>query len=112
MRKIQSFLKRCFLKLAKFLLKSRFQLALGVFESVVDPADESHIIFHFLSPKIVSELAEQIGLDHVARLSNNGVFAESTASKYLLSQFGAINTLLNGITVARNYISVMNCETL
>lgn len=57
--------------------------------------------------KIVSELAEQIGLDHVARFSRVGNGSESVASKYLSAQLGAIATLTHGLRVARDYCLVI-----
>jgi len=83
------------------------KLSLGVFESVINPADESEIIFHSIPVKIVSELSEQIGLDHVARFSNTGNSTESTVAKYLSAQFGAMGTLLQGISVAHDYVKAV-----
>lgn len=56
--------------------------------------------------KIVSEMAEQIGLDHVARYSKANATAESTTSKQMGAQFGAINTFLQGISIANAYVKV------
>ena len=72
----------------------------------MDPTDENRLIFQSIPVKIVSEMAEQIGLDHVARYSKTGTTAESTASKQMGPQFGAINTFLNGLAIAHDYIKV------
>ena len=77
-----------------------------MFDSSVDPSDEHRLIFQTIPVKIVSEMAEQIGLDHVARYSKAGTTTESTVSKHMGPQFGAINTFLQGLTVAYDYIVV------
>jgi COP9 signalosome complex subunit 6 len=82
------------------------KLSLGVFDSIVNPATEQ-MVFHSIPVKIVSELSEQIGLDHVARFSKTGNTAESTASKYLSAQFGAMGTLLQGVNIAHEYVKAV-----
>ncbi|KAH7729030.1 JAB1/Mov34/MPN/PAD-1 [Aphelenchoides avenae] len=84
------------------------KLSLGVFESIVDPTDDSRIIFHPLPIKVVSDQGEQIGVDHVARFSTTGGNVESTASKQLTAQFGAIAMLIQGLTVARDYVKAVH----
>jgi len=79
------------------------KLSLSVFDSVVDPLDESRLIFHPINVKIVSELAEQIGLDHVARFSKSGTQTESVAAKHLSAQLGAISTLVQKLKLAEDY---------
>ncbi|KAI1705538.1 JAB1/Mov34/MPN/PAD-1 ubiquitin protease domain-containing protein [Ditylenchus destructor] len=83
------------------------KLSIGVFESVADPANESAVIFHTIPVKLVSELSEQIGLDHVARFSTVGNKTESTVSKYLSGQFGAMNNLIQGIVAANTYVKAV-----
>jgi hypothetical protein len=69
--------------------------------------DENHLIFQSVPVKIVSELAEQIGLDHVARYSKTGTTTQSTASKQMGAQFGAINTFIQGLAIAHDYVKVL-----
>uniref|UniRef100_A0A914MNB1 COP9 signalosome complex subunit 6 n=1 Tax=Meloidogyne incognita TaxID=6306 RepID=A0A914MNB1_MELIC len=80
------------------------KVSISVFDSSVDPVNENSLIFHSITVKIVSEMAEQIGLDHVARYSKTNASAESTTSKQMAAQFGAINTFLQGIAVAKAYV--------
>ncbi|CAK5048963.1 unnamed protein product [Meloidogyne enterolobii] len=89
-----------------FLLKFNVfaPVSISVFDSSVDPVNENSLIFHSITVKIVSEMAEQIGLDHVARYSKTNASAESTTSKQMAAQFGAINTFLQGIAVAKAYV--------
>lgn len=65
------------------------------------------MIFHSIPIKIVSELSEQIGLDHVAKFSTTGNTNELSASRYLASQFGALDMLMRGVQIAYNYIQVI-----
>lgn len=64
------------------------------------------LIFHPIPIKIVSELSEQIGLDHVAKFSTTGTIHESSVSRYLAGQFGALDMLIRGVKSAHNYVEV------
>ncbi|KAL3101884.1 hypothetical protein niasHS_003293 [Heterodera schachtii] len=85
------------------------KLSLTVFDSRVDPTDEQQLLLQQVPVKIVNEVAEQIGLDHLARYSREGAPAESTASKQLGAQIGSIASLHQGLFIASQYIkSVQN----
>lgn len=73
----------------------------------MDPTDESRLLFQPVPIKIINEPAEQIGLDHVARYSKTTTMAESTASKNLGAQFGAIASFAQGLSIAHDYVKVM-----
>ncbi|KAF7640071.1 MPN domain-containing protein [Meloidogyne graminicola] len=83
------------------------KVSISVFESTFDPVNENNLLFHPINVKIVSEMAEQIGLDHVARYSKTNAVSESTISKQMGAQFGAINTFIQGITIAKAYVKAV-----
>lgn len=83
------------------------KLSLTLFDSAVDPANEDFLIFQPIPIKITSELAEQIGLDHVARYSKTGVSTESTVAKQMGAQIGAINRFQQGLATAHDYVKAV-----
>jgi len=86
------------------------RLQISIFESIVDPTDETKLIFQPVFHKIQSEYSEQIGLDHVDRYAKGGDSGASF-SRYVSSHLGPVNALLQQIHIALEYVkSVKNNE--
>lgn len=79
-------------------------MSLGAFESIVDSSNEAALIFIPLNVKIISEHSEQIGIDHVARITNAGDSTQSTTSKQLNAQLGALNMLIQRMETIVDYL--------
>jgi len=88
------------------------KLSLNIFESMVDPVDDSQLIFQAITVKIQTGMDEQIGIDHVARFSKVGNDNESVASKLISSQFGAINTFLQQLHITHDYVNAISIGKL
>jgi hypothetical protein len=56
--------------------------------------------------KIISDSAEQISTDHAAKFTSSNGKNETTASKKLNEQSGALKMLWKGLLVAQDYLKV------
>jgi len=86
------------------------KISLTTFES--DPSDETQILFRVMPMKIISELAEQIGLDHMARFSTTGAANESAIAKGLSAHIGAMGNLMKGVKAALEYVKAVQDGTI
>lgn len=78
---------------------------MNIFESTFDHASGQQI----LSPvhvKIISDSAEQIGTDHAAKFTTGDDKGETTASKKLNEQEGALKMLSKGLQLSMDYMKV------
>jgi len=79
-----------------------------MYESVIDVVNgEATLLFVQLEYTLVTEEAERIGLDHMARLSSTQSSAESTNSvvaEHLRCQMNAVKMLRDRVRLIRDYV--------
>lgn len=70
------------------------------------------MLFIELEYTIATEEAERIGVDHIAKYSNNNTMVESTVAEHLNAQYSAINLLNNRINVMFEYVKCVKQNKL
>lgn len=90
-----------------------FQLPISLYESVIDIVQgQAMMLFVPLVYTLATEEAERIGVDHVARMSNNDTDANSTVAEHLLAQYNAIKMLNSRVKIILAYIKAVENDQL
>lgn len=87
------------------------KLPVSVFESTVDHTTGKSLL-STVNVKVISETAEQIGTDHAAKFTAGGDKNETTASKKLTEQSGALKMLWKGLQLSRDYMKAVDEKKL
>jgi len=83
-------------------------LPVTVYESTLDIVDEQpRMLFIEVAYTLVTEEAERIGVDHVARLSNAGSSSTSQVSEYMQVQKSAVKMLHSRINIILEYVKAV-----
>jgi len=83
-------------------------LPITIFESMIDIIDgQPRMLFIKVQYTLVTEEAERIGVDHVARLSSAGHSEVSQVSEYMLVQQSAIKMLSTRIDIILQYVKAV-----
>ncbi|KAI6209752.1 COP9 signalosome complex subunit 6 [Aphelenchoides besseyi] len=85
------------------------KVPVNVFEANVDH-HTGKISLSAVNVKIVSDTAEQIGTDHAAKFTASGDRNETTASKKLKEQAGALKMLWKGLSLAMDYVNKLEAD--
>jgi len=96
-----------FLKLNPFEISNK--LPIKMYESIIDLVNnEATVLFVEINYTLVTEEAERIGLDHMARLSTTQQSgADSVVSEHLRAQFNAVKMLRDRIKIIADYVKAM-----
>uniref|UniRef100_A0A182T9A9 COP9 signalosome complex subunit 6 n=1 Tax=Anopheles maculatus TaxID=74869 RepID=A0A182T9A9_9DIPT len=94
-------------------LNRNMNLPIALYESVIDIVQgEAMMLFVPLVYTLATEEAERIGVDHVARMSNNETDTNSTVAEHLLAQYNAIKMLNSRVKIILAYIKAVESEQL
>jgi len=97
-----------FLKLNPQMMKSADRLPLGIFESVLDLVQgKACLQFVPVQYNLVTEEAERIGIDHVARFSIAGASDASFVTEHLAAQTGALKMLSSRLRLILDYLKAV-----
>ncbi|EAA12413.4 AGAP008156-PA, partial [Anopheles gambiae str. PEST] len=89
------------------------RLPISLYESVIDIVQgQAMMLFVPLVYTLATEEAERIGVDHVARMSNNDTDANSTVAEHLLAQYNAIKMLNSRVKIILAYIKAVENDQL
>lgn len=77
-----------------------------MFESLVNPADESSIQWQRIPWTLASEQAERIGIDHIAKISTTARSSKSQTSSQVAGQHSAVNMLQARLQLIHDYVVV------
>jgi len=83
-------------------------LPITIYESMIDIIEEQpRILFIKVQYTLVTEEAERIGVDHVARLSSAGQSQVSQVSEYMQVQQSAIKMLSSRVNIILQYVKAV-----
>lgn len=96
-----------FLKLNPFEVQNK--LPIKMYESIIDLVNnEATVLFVEISYTLVTEEAERIGLDHMARLSTTQQSGtDSVVAEHLKAQYNAVKMLRDRIKIINEYVKAM-----
>lgn len=101
-----------FLKLNPMATHSE-QLPVTLYESVIDLVDgQATMLFIELHYTLATEEAERIGVDHVARMSNNDASESSLVAEHLSAQHSAIKMLHSRVRLVLDYLRMVEAGKL
>lgn len=88
-------------------------LPVSVYESIIDlVSGEATMLFIELPYTIITEEAERMGVDHVARMSNNDSGESSLVAEHLTAQYNAIKMLHIRVKILLDYLKEVEAGTL
>jgi len=97
-----------FLKLDPQMMTSTDKLPLGIYESVLDIVQgKACLQFVPVHYNLVTEEAERIGIDHVARFSVAGASDTSGVTEHLTAQTGALKMLSSRLRLILDYLKAV-----
>ena len=83
-------------------------LPMSIYESVIDIiGSQVSMLFIELEYTLVTEEAERIGVDHIAKHTSNATLVQSVVSEHLNAQYSAISLLNNRIRVIYDYVKAV-----
>jgi COP9 signalosome complex subunit 6 len=83
-------------------------LPVSIYESVIDlVAGDVTMLFIELEYTLVTDEAERIGVDHIAKHSSSNAMVQSTVADHLNAQYSAISLLHNRIKVIYEYVKAV-----
>uniref|UniRef100_A0A0N5ATK6 COP9 signalosome complex subunit 6 n=1 Tax=Syphacia muris TaxID=451379 RepID=A0A0N5ATK6_9BILA len=81
-----------------------FKLPIAVFESLVNPSDETSMQWQRIPWALASEQAERIGIDHIAKISTTTKNSKSQTSSQVAGQYSAVNMLQTRLQLILDYV--------
>lgn len=80
------------------------KLPIAVFESLVNPSDETSMQWQRIPWALASEQAERIGIDHIAKISTTTKNSKSQTSSQVAGQYSAVNMLQTRLQLILDYV--------